>query len=492
MFRLSGGLSVTADADGHVRSRYAVTAACAASLGGFLFGFDTAVINGGVQAIRTHFHTSALATGLAVSAALLGSALGAMIAGRLADRVGRVRSMIVAAAIFVLTAVGSGLAPSLGALTAWRVAGGIAIGLASVLAPAYIAEISPAAIRGRLGTLQQMAIVLGIFAAILGDYLFATAAGGADQVLGFGLEAWRWMLISAAVPGAVYLLTVLRIPESPRYLIARGRTEQASEVLRRFVGAREAPGRLKEIGRTLTTERAATWSSLRGSALGLAPIVWIGILLSVFQQFVGINVIFYYSSTLWQAVGFSESDALLISVIGAVINVGATVVAIRAVDRVGRKKLLVIGSALMAVTMGVMAGVFATAPVTGGEPHLSGVAAMFALVAANVYVFAFGMSWGPVVWVLLGEMFPNRIRALALAVAAGAQWGANWLVTMSFPALAASSLGAAYGIYTMFAVVSFFFVVAKVRETKNVELEDMEALYARPSPLVGQRLGSSS
>ncbi|MGW7824742.1 sugar porter family MFS transporter [Streptomyces puniciscabiei] len=462
--------------------RAAAVAACTAALGGFLFGFDTAVINGGVTGIRAHFHTTALATGFAVSAALLGSAAGAVIAGRLADRVGRVRSMMVAAALFVITAIGSGLAPDLAALTAWRVAGGIAIGLASVLAPAYIAEISPADLRGRLGSLQQMAIVLGIFAAILGDYLFATAAGGADQVLAYGIASWRWMLMSAAVPGLVYFLMVLRIPESPRHLIAHGRPTEARRVLERFIGRDETPVRLREISRTLTTDRAASWRSLRGSALGLSPVVWTGVLLSVFQQFVGINVIFYYSSTLWQAVGFSESDSLLISVITSVINIAATIAAIRMVDRIGRKKLLLIGSVVMAVTMAVMAVVFATAPVVGGEPRLTGAAAVTALAAANVYVFGFGISWGPVVWVLLGEMFPNRIRALALSVAAGAQWGANWLVTMTFPALAGAGLGLAYGIYTAFATLSLGFVAAKVRETNNVELEDMQELYASPSP----------
>ncbi|MFJ9821082.1 sugar porter family MFS transporter [Streptomyces sp. NPDC101151] len=459
-----------------------MAAALAAAVGGFLFGFDTAVINGGVEAIRSHFHTSALATGLAVSAALIGSAIGAMLAGRLAERIGRVRSMVIAAALFVVTALGTGFAPTLTALSAWRVAGGVAIGLASVLAPAYIAEISPAAVRGRLGSLQQMAIVLGIFAAMLGDFLFASAAGGAEASLA-GLQAWRWMLMSAALPGALYLLMVVRIPESPRYLVARGRLAEAAAVLERFVGPAQAPLRLQEIRRTLDT-RPVSWSSLRGPALGLMPIVWVGILLSVFQQFVGINVIFYYSSTLWQAVGFSADDALLISVIGAAINIGATVVAIRTVDRFGRKKLLLAGSALMAVTMAVMATVFSSAALVDGRPHLSGGAAMLALIAANLYVFGFGVSWGPVVWVLLGEMFPNRIRALALALAAGAQWAANWLITVSFPTLAAVGLGVAYGIYTAFALLSFLFVARHVRETKSVELEDMEQLYASP-PLPG-------
>jgi MFS family permease len=252
-------------------------------------------------------------------------------------------------------------------------------------------------------------------------------------------------------------------------------------VLEQFIGPDEAPVRLREINRTLSSDRAATWRSLRGKALGLSPVVWMGILLSVFQQFVGINVIFYYSSALWQAVGFSQHDSLLISVVTSVINIGATIVAIRLVDRVGRKKLLIVGSVVMAVTMAVMTVVFATAPVVDGGPHLVGASALAALLAANVYVVGFGISWGPVVWVLLGEMFPNRIRALALSVATGVQWGANWLITTTFPVIAGVSLGLAYGIYTAVAVLSFAFVAVKIRETKNVELEDMYKLYDAPA-----------
>jgi MFS transporter, SP family, sugar:H+ symporter len=212
---------------------------------------------------------------------------------------------------------------------------------------------------------------------------------------------------------------------------------------------------------------------LRGPALGLLPIVWVGIMLSVFQQFVGINVIFYYSSVLWQAVGFNESNALLITVISSVVNVVTTFIAIATIDRFGRRPLLLIGSVGMAVTLGTLAAIFGTAPVEGGQPHLSGAAGPIALVAANLYVFAFGMSWGPVVWVMLGEKFPNRIRAAALGVAAAAQWIANWLISTTFPALSDIGLGLAYGIYTAAAILSFFFVVRFVSETKGKELEEM-------------------
>src|SRR5918912_1277711 len=320
------------------------------------------------------------------------AALGGFGAGRIADRFGRLKAMWAAAALFLVSAIGTGLSGSLPLLIGFRVIGGVAVGAASVIAPAYIAEIAPARIRGRLGSLQQLAIVTGIFLALLVDYVLATAAGGSEKDL----------------------------------------------------------------------------------ALGLVPIVWVGIGLSVFQQFVGINVIFYYSSILWQAVGFNENDSLIITVVTSVVNIVTTLVAIASIDKFGRKPLLLIGSAGMTVTLGVMALIFGTAPLNAsGEPVLNGLAGPIALVAANLFVFSFGMSWGPVVWVLLGESFPNRIRAAALSLAAAAQWVANWAISTSFPALKNAGLGLAYGIYAACALLSLLFVMRLVRETKGQELEAM-------------------
>ena len=234
------------------------------------------------------------------------------------------------------------------------------------------------------------------------------------------------------------------------------------------VGAKVA-----QIKETLQREGRPSIRDLRGPRFGLLPIVWVGIALSVFQQFVGINVIFYYSSVLWQAVGFSESSSLIITVITGAVNIITTLVAIATIDRFGRKPLLIIGSIGMAITLAILAVVFGTATLKGGMPVLTGVAKPVALLAANVYVFAFGMSWGPVVWVLLGESFPNKIRAAALSLAAGAQWLANWVITTTFPPLKDAGLGLAYGIYTTFAVLSLLFVLRFIRETKGVELEDM-------------------
>jgi SP family sugar:H+ symporter-like MFS transporter len=247
-------------------------------------------------------------------------------------------------------------------------------------------------------------------------------------------------------------------------------------VLRRLLGDADLGSKIEQIRLTLVRETKPSMRDLRGPAFGLLPIVWVGIGLSVFQQFVGINVIFYYSSVLWQAVGFTESNALLITVITSIVNVLTTLIAIATIDRLGRKPLLLIGSAGMTATLGVLALLFGTAPLNPeGQPVLSGAAGPTALVAANLYVVAFGMSWGPVVWVLLGEKFPNRIRAAALGVAAAAQWIANWVISTSFPPLADVGLGLAYGLYTASALLSFFFVWRWVRETKGMELEDMKA-----------------
>lgn len=451
----------------------AVLLATVAALGGFLFGFDTAVINGAVTAIRDQFAMGAGLIGFAVSSALLGCAVGAWVAGRLADRQGRIRVMLLSAVLFTASAIGSGLAVGAWDLIAWRIIGGLGVGAASVIAPAYIAEISPASIRGRLGSLQQLAIVTGIFVALLTDYFLATAAGGAAEELWFGLEAWRWMFMSEAVPAVAYGVLALQIPESPRYLVSRGQDKDARSVLGQVLKT-GIDDRLREIKRTVSTEARSSIRDLRGPVLGFLPIVWVGIALSLFQQFVGINVIFYYSSTLWRSVGFSEDDALLQTVITSVTNIVVTVVAISIIDKVGRRILLLVGSAGMVVSLGLLAVTFATARVVDGEPVLDGSAGVVALVAANLFVVFFGASWGPVVWVLLGEMFNNRIRASALGLAAAAQWIGNFVISTTFPALASVGLALAYGLYTAFALLSFFFVLRFVRETKGKELEDME------------------
>jgi MFS transporter, SP family, sugar:H+ symporter len=453
-----------------------VRIASVAALGGFLFGYDSAVINGAVAAVTDEFDVAPGPLGFAVASALLGAAGGALTAGKFADRFGRLFTMKVAAVLFLVSAIITGLAPNLALFIIGRIIGGVGVGVASVIAPAYIAEVSPARIRGRLGSLQQLAIVTGIFLSLLVDFLFARAAGGSRNEFWLGLEAWRWMFLAMVVPAAVYGLLTLLIPESPRYLIATYRIPEARRILSSLLGEHGVDIKVNRIRETLQHEKPPSWADLRAPRTGLLPIVWVGLGLSVFQQFVGINVIFYYSNVLWEAVGFSEEDSFVITVITSVVNILTTLIAIASVDRFGRRPLLLIGSVGMAVTLGTMAVIFGTAPLNDeGAPVLSGATGPIALIAANLFVVAFGMSWGPVVWVLLGEKFPNRIRAAALAFAAGGQWVANWLITVSFPALKDASLGLAYGFYAVCAVLSFFFVLRWVRETKGVELEEMRS-----------------
>lgn len=459
------------------RTGRVVGLATTAALGGFLFGYDSAVINGAASAIKSLFGLSDIALGFVVSIALIGSAIGAWFAGSLADRFGRRRVMLVAAGLFLVAAIGQAFPIGVVDLMLWRFIGGAGIGVASVMAPMYIAEIAPAPIRGRMGALQQFAIVIGIFATGLVNYLVLQAAGGnARNTWLLGLEAWQWMFLSMVVPAIVYALLVLRIPESPRYLVAIGDTAKASEVLSTIYTVDVTP-MVRDIQETLQGDHKPRFSDIRGRALGLMPIVWIGIMLSAFQQFVGINAVFYYSNTIWESVGFSESQAFQTSLITTGINVLFTIVAIALVDRIGRKPLLLIGSAGMVLTLATLTWIFGTAPVNAdGQPVLSDGPDVVALIAFNLYVAFFAATWGPVVWVLLGEMFPNRIRATALAVAASAQWIANFLVSTTFPELAGISLGLAYGIFTVFAVLSIPFVMKYIRETRGVSLEDMGEL----------------
>jgi MFS transporter, SP family, sugar:H+ symporter len=446
-----------------------------AALAGFLFGYDSAVINGAVSAVQKEFNVGAASLGFAVASALLGAAAGALSAGRIADHFGRLTVMRIGAVLFLISAIGTGFAPNLWVLIIFRIIGGLGVGMASVIAPAYIAEISPAKIRGRLGSLQQLAIVIGIFISLLVDFLLALAAGGSGEPLWFGLAAWRWMFLMMAIPAIVYGVLSLTIPESPRFLIAKHRIPEAKEILSKLLGDTNLDAKIERIRKTMERETEPSWRDLKTPEGKIAGIVWAGLLLSIFQQFVGINVIFYYSNILWEAVGFTEEQAFVTTVISATINVLTTFIAIATVDRFGRKPLLLIGSVGMAITLATMAIIFGTANVVNGAPDLQGAQGPIALIAANLYVVAFGMSWGPIVWVLLGEMFPNRMRAAALSLAAGGQWVANWIITVTFPGLKDISLALAYGLYAGFAVLSFFFVARFIDETKGKHLEDMHA-----------------
>lgn len=454
-----------------------IALAIAGAFGGFLFGFDSSVINGAVNAIQDQFGLGKALTGFAVASALLGAASGAFLGGRIADRYGRIPVMIIGAVVFFASSIGSGLAFGVIDLVGWRLIGGFGIGLASVVAPAYIAEISPRQIRGRLGSLQQLAITIGIFAALLSDAVFANTAGGASEQFWFGLEAWRWMFLVSAIPAVVYGVVAMMLPESPRFLVLKDRESEARAVFTRLWPTGDVDREIRDMRSSIDMDRQAQKTgTLRGKTFGLKPIVWVGIILSVFQQFVGINVIFYYSTTLWEAVGFEESNSLTISVITSVTNILVTLIAIALVDRIGRRPILLTGSIGMTLSLATMAFAFSQSETVDGVLSLPGALAPIALVAANVFVISFGASWGPVVWVLLGEMFPNTIRAKALGLAAAAQWVANFLITVTFPPMAALSLPLTYGMYALFAALSFVFVLTKVPETNGMSLEEANTL----------------
>jgi SP family sugar:H+ symporter-like MFS transporter len=447
-----------------------------AALGGFLFGFDSGVINGTVAALTAAFGSSAAVTGFNVASMLLGCAVGAFIAGRTADRYGRRKTLLVTAVVFAVSAWGSGIATGSLEFVLYRLLGGFAVGAASIICPAYIAEISPPAHRGWLATLQQLAIVLGLFAAFLNNFLIAHFAGGAAQTWFFGYQAWQWMYWGEILPSAVFFVGLLFIPESPRYLVAAGRETEAEAVLTRLSSAADARDAVAAIKQTLARDHRPSLRDVWDHTAGrLHPIVWVGLFIAALQQLVGINVVFYYGEVLWRAAGFSESDALKINLIGGTINVVSTFIAIALIDRLGRRPLLRIGSVGMSVFLGALAVIFSRAALgADGNLALGPGAGTAALVAANLYIVAFGISWGPVMWVLLGEMFPNQIRGAALSLAGLCQWATNFLVTVTFPRLLASiGLGGAYGIYAAFALFSAFYAWKYIRETKGVALEQM-------------------
>ncbi|MGW0733431.1 sugar porter family MFS transporter [Streptomyces sp. NPDC002851] len=448
--------------------------AASAAMGGFLFGYDSAVINGAVEGIKGKFGVQPGTLGTVIAIALLGAAIGAVVAGRLADRIGRIRVMQIAALFFAVSAIGSMLPFSVWDLAVWRTLGGVAIGMASVIAPAYIAEVAPAEYRGRLASFQQAAIVLGIAISQLVNWGVLQLANGDQRGSVLGLEAWQVMLGIEIIPAVLYGLLSLGIPESPRYLVARGRIADAKAVLADVEPkGLDLDAKVAEIDAHIRTEHKPRLSDLMGGKAGLLPIVWVGIGLSVFQQLVGINVIFYYSASLWQSVGIDPGSSFFYSFTTSIINIIGTVIAMLFVDRIGRKPLALIGSAGMAVSLGVAAWAFSFKQGTGTDITLPDTQGTVALLAAHSFVLFFALSWGVVVWVMLGEMFPNRIRAAALGVAASAQWIANFAITKTFPSMSEWNLSGSYMIYTAFALLSIPFILKFVPETKGKTLEEM-------------------
>lgn len=459
--------------------RAAVRYASVAAIGGLLFGFDISTTNRAVKALQATFQIGNGILGFAAASGVLGAAIGAVWAGRIGDRLGRLAILKLSAASFFVCGLGAGLASSIWMFIAFHLIGGIGIGFSSVAVPAYIAEVSPPRFRGRLGSLQQLAIVCGLFLALAWTWVPIHLAGVPGKPL-LGLAAWRWTFLTELLLALVYFVLLFTIPESPRYLVARQRITQARQVLSTLLGERDAQHTIARIADTLDREKPQSWRDLRKPTGGLYGVVWVGLGLAVFQQFVGINVIFNYSDLLWETVGFGERSSFTIGLITTGVNVLITLVAIALIDRLGRRPLLLAGSAGMSLMLVTMTVVFAGASVRSGRPQLDGASGIVALVAADLFVVAFAVSWGPVLWVLLGEMFPNRIRSAALGLASGVQWMANWTIAVTFPALR-HVLPVAYGCYTLCAVLSLVFVWRWVRETNGVSLEDMPDEVA-PAP----------
>ena len=449
-----------------------------AVIGGLLFGYDTAVISGAERALEqffsqaTDFEYSKAWHGITASSALIGCVIGGAISGLLASRWGRRKSLIFASVLFFLSAMGSYRPeflffefgkPSFSlllAFNAYRVLGGIGVGLASALCPMYIAEVAPANIRGRLVSFNQFAIIFGMLVVYFVNYLIRTSLPG-DIEQAMIAVGWRRMFVSEAFPAATFGFLLLLVPETPRFLVMSGKDDKALHVLSRINGVETAKGILAEIRETVAEKRDKLFS------YGVT-VVLIGILLSFFQQAVGINVVLYYAPRIFENMGASGDASLMQTVVMGVVNIIFTVVAILTVDKFGRKPLLVIGS------VGMMTGMIALSILSFKD-----VIGIAALVFIIIYTASFMMSWGPICWVLISEIFPNTIRGQAVAIAVAAQWISNFVVSSTFPSLSEWSVGGTYLIYAVFSLLSAVFVLRFVPETKGKTLEDMTRLWKK-------------
>jgi SP family xylose:H+ symportor-like MFS transporter len=469
----------------------------AATLGGLLFGYDSAVISGVTDAITQNFVTplhlseanANFLSGFAISIALLGCALGAGIAGPISTRLGRKAGLLIAGVLFLVSSLGAGYpeffwslfgavgAKALAPFLFYRVLGGMAIGMASMLAPMYVAEVAPPERRGMLVSFQQIAIVVGINLVYFVNWLLQT---GHDRAY-LMTVAWRHMLASAAIPAVLLIICMLIVPETPRFLVLKDRDQEAASLLKRLVGEGAAQSTLQEIKATLVqhTQPLFTFGAL---------VIFVGVLLSIFQQVVGINAVIYFAPHMFENMGASTNQAFLESatVVG-VTNTLLTLVATFTVDRIGRKPLLVVGAFTMAAAMIVLGLLFDQhlVSVTGGAAA-SGGASYIALVAVVVYIMGFSFSWGPVVWIMLAEIYPNSIRGKAMSIAVAAQWIMNFVVTLTFPIMDGSSYlnerfnhGFSYWVYGVCALLAGFFVIRFMPETKGRTLESIQELWHR-------------
>lgn len=451
-------------------AKYATLVAVAAAAGGFLFGGDTSMLNGAITGVATTLDLSPSAVGFVAAIGLIGSAVGAWFAGPVTARVGRTRVMGIAGASIAAGSLSASFADGVVVLGISRVLVGLGIGAASAVVPSYIGEISPTGLRGRLGSMWQFAIVIGQLVGLLGGFGLTALAGGEAAPLWPGGAAWRWMFATVAISAALYVVVARGLPRSPNDLVRQGHEDRARALLAR-IGGDPVEQRIADIRRAQSGQmRPATLGDLRGSLAGLKPVVWTGILLAVFQQLLGISVVKTYSNTLWQTVGFSTETAFVTSIITVGVSVLATVIAISIIDKVPRRTMLGVGAAVSALALGVLAVCFSTAMEGPDGLEIGGTAGPVALVAMNVFSLAFGVTWGPVMWVMLAELFDDNLRVSAVAVCTALNWTFNWLVTRTFPLLAGWGLEFAYGAYTVFAVLALIFVIKVLPETRGQEM----------------------
>lgn len=443
-----------------------------AALGGLLFGYDTAVISGAEKSIQVYLidsqGLSTLIHGLTISSALIGCIIGGLISGIIASGIGRKKALMIAAFLFFLSALGSAYPetlffpygePSIGLLLMfnfYRIIGGIGVGLASAVCPMYIGEIAPANIRGSLVSVNQFAIIFGMLVV----YFVNWGIANGQPLEWINTIGWRRMFLSETIPAGIFGILLFFVPETPRYLSLKGRDEEAFITLTRINGAARAKIIMEQIKSSISHHKSARLMSFG------KKVILIGILLSVFQQFVGINVALYYAPRIFESMGAAKDASLMQTVIMGLVNVIFTVVAIFTVDKWGRKPLLIIGSAGMAI------GMFAISALAFLQ-----VIGIGTLIFIIIYTASFMMSWGPITWVLISEIFPNKIRGKAVAIAVAAQWAANYFISSTYPAMMEFSGGLTYGFYGLMSVLSLIFIWKIVPETKGKTLEEMESLW---------------
>ena len=451
-----------------------------AAIGGFLFGFDTGVIGGTQLYFTEAFALSASDQGWAVGSALYGCLFGALLAGFLTNAISRKHTLILSAVLFCVSAWGSGVASSLTELIVYRVIGGVGIGLASMAAPMYIAEVSPAEKRGRMVSLYQLAIVAGFFIVFLATYFIGggssagLSAAELAEIHQYNLDkGWRLMFSSELLPAGIFLIALFFVPHSPRWLAMKGRNEEAQKVLSQLYKDDElAKGHLAEINASFADTQISNVKLLLASGLGF--VVLLGVMLSVFQQITGINAILYYGAEIFSnALGYGPQDALKQQLWLGAVNFAFTFVALFTVDKWGRKPLFLLGTV----------GMFTGLSVLGITIYTQSMGVL-SLIAILTFIGSFAMSMGPVVWVILSEIFPNRARSIAMSIAVGAQWLFNGIVATSFPIINRSEVNEAqfngalpYFIFASFCVVAFLFVLKYLPETKGKSLEEIEKLW---------------